>query len=97
MKRNGVRAVHTLGKHYIQLKDALNTLDRHMNTAKKVYNDLQPNIQSVAGEDVVNHINKGISSYDKIRNKVVDTHGQAEQHANAIVGSMRRNGVNIGI
>jgi len=96
-KKQGKRGIATLGKYYQTTKDALNALDRHVNTAKSVYEDVKPNIQQLGGDKVTQHINKGIASYDQIRNRVVDTHGQAEQHVNAVTGALRRQGVNIGI
>ena len=48
IKRTVGRHAATLGKRYGQVKDGLNTLDKHMNTAKSVYND--PQVKSTMKE-----------------------------------------------
>jgi len=97
LKKSGKRGIATLGKHYQTIKDGLNALDRGMNVAKSVYEDVKPNIQQLAGDKPIQHINKGIDSYDQIRNRVVDTHSQAEKHTAAVTGALKKQGINIGI
>ena len=88
IKRTVGRHAATLGKRYVQVKDGLNTLDKHMNTAKSVYNDpqVQSSIKELTGYKLTSNIIKGLSNYDQVRNRVVSTHNEAEQHTHNVVG-----------
>jgi len=99
IKRTVGRHAATLGKRYGQVKEGLNSLDRHMNTAKSVYNDpqMQSTMKELTGDKLTSKINKGLTNYDQVRNRVVSTHNEAEKHTNNVVGVLRRNGLNIGI
>ena len=99
IKRTVGRHAATLGKRYGQVKDGLNTLDKHMNTAKSVYNDpqVQSSIKELTGDKLTSKINKGLSNYDQVRNRVVSTHNDVERHTNNVVGGLKKNGINIGI
>ena len=70
------------------MKDGLHTLDKHMNTAKSVYNDpqVQSTIKELTGDKLSSKINKGLSNYDQVRNRVVSTHNEAEKHTHNVVG-----------
>jgi len=96
-KKQGKRAIATIGKHYQTTKDVLNRIDRGMNTAKSVYEDVKPTIQQLGGDKPISHINKGIQSYDQMRNRVVDGHNQAEKHVGNVVGALKKQGINLGI
>ena len=93
------RHAATLGKRYGQIKEGLNTLDGHVNTAKQVYNDpaVQSTIKDLTGDKVTSRVNKSLSNYDQIRNRVVSTHNEAGRHTNNVVGGLCRSGVSIGI
>lgn len=100
LKRHGKNAVVTLGKRYKQAKELANTIDKHMSTAKRIYKDVEPTINEVGGErgrQANERIKKGFSSYDQLRDRVVDTHGQAEKHVGQVVGALKKEGINIGI
>ena len=99
IKRTVGRHAATLGKRYVQVKDGVNTLDKHMHTAKSVYNDpqIQSSIKELTGEKLSSNINKGLSNYDQVRNRVVSTHNDVERHTNNVVGGLKKNGVSIGI
>ena len=64
IKRTVGRHAATLGKRYGQVKEGLNSLDKHMNTAKSVYND--PQIQStmieLTGDKLTSKNNKGLTN-----------------------------------
>ena len=99
IKRTVGRHAATSGKTYGQVKDGLNTLDKHMNTAKSVYNDpqVQSSIKELTGDKLTSNINKGLSNYDQVRNRVVSTHNDVERHTNIVVGGLTKNGIHIGI
>ena len=100
LKRHGRNAIHTLGKRYREAREVANKEDKYAQSAKRIYNDLEPTINEVGGDrgrTANEKIKKGFNSYDQIRDRVVDTHGQAEKHVSAVVGALKKEGVNIGI
>ena len=100
LKMRGRNVINTLGKRYTQAREVANTVDRHMNTAKRIYKDLEPTINEVGGSRgkyANENIKKGFNTYDQVRDRVVDTNRQAEKHVGAVVGALKKEGINIGI
>ena len=99
IRRTVGRHAATLGLRFGQVKDGLHTLDKHMHTAKSVYNgpQVQSTIKELTGDKLTSKINEGLSNYDQVRNRVVSTHTDRERHTNNVVGGLKKNGINIGI
>ena len=100
LKRQGQRAITTLGKRYKVAKDVANTVDRYVGQARRIHNDLQPTTNEAGGErgkHVNDQVKRAFSSYDSVRDRVVDVNNQAERHVGAVVGALGKEGINIGL
>lgn len=100
LKRQGQYAISTLGKRYKEAKDIANTVDRYMNQARRIHSDLQPTINEAGGErgkQINDKVKRAFSSYDSVRDRVVDVNNQAEKHVGAVVGALKKEGINIGL
>ena len=42
------------------------------------------------------HVIKALSGYDDIRSKVMDTHENAQNHYNSIIGDLKKKNIDIG-
>ena len=81
-------------KHF--LNSAYNiaqSIDHGMRTAKEVYGIVQPHIEQMAGSGqgpVQNKAMKIFSSYDNVRNRVMDSHQEVEHHVGSILDKMKK-------
>ena len=97
IKKSVGRHAASLGKRHGQIKDGLNELDRHVETGRKVYNNITPTIKELTGDTVTDKVNKSLSNYDAIRKRVVTTHNDAVRHTSNVIGCLKKEGVSSGI
>ena len=90
-----------IGQAYGFTKNILNNVDSGVRLFKNIYSIAQPVIQDVLGTDTAKTGNKfikqGLSGYEKIRNKVMDTDENLKRHYNTIVGGLEKNKIDIGL
>ena len=90
-----------IGQAYGFTKNILNNVDSGVRLFKNIYSIAQPVIQDVLGTDAAKTGNKfikeGLSGYENIRNKVMDTDENLKRHYNTIVGGLEKNKINIGL
>ena len=90
-----------IGQAYGFTKNILNNVDSGVRLFKNIYSIAQPVIQDVLGTDTAKTGNKfikqGLSGYENIRNKVMDTDENLKRHYNTIVGGLKKNKIDIGL
>ena len=90
-----------IGQAYGFTKNILNNVDSGVRLFKNIYSIAQPVIQDVLGTDAAKTGNKfikeGLSGYENIRNKVMDTDENLKRHYNTIVGGLEKNKIDIGL
>ena len=88
---------HILNSAYTFAKN----IDHGVRTAKDVYGIVQPHLEDLAGRDrtgpVQNKAMKIFSSYDNVRNRVMDSHQEVEGHVGSILDKMKKKNINIGL
>ena len=90
-----------IGQAYGFTKNIFNNVDSSVRLFKNVYSTLQPVIEDVLGSDAAKtgnkYIKQGLSGYEDIRNKVMDTDENLKKHYNQIVGGLEKNKIDIGL
>ena len=90
-----------LSRGYSNTKHFLNKVNEGYEVGKEVYKVLKPSIEALAGSQnykaIDNKVGKAISSYENVRNHVLDSHQQVENHVGGIVEQMKKKNINIGL
>ena len=90
-----------IGQAYGFTKNIFNNVDSGVRLFKNIYSIAQPVIEDLLGTDAAKTGNKfikeGLSGYENIRNKVMDTDENLKRHYNTIVGGLEKNKINIGL
>ena len=88
-----------IGQAYGFTKNIFNNVDSSVRLFRNVYSTLQPVIEDVLGSDAAKtgnkYIKQGLSGYEDIRNKVMDTDENLKKHYNQIVGGLEKNKIYI--
>ena len=94
-------AKHTIGGAYGYTKNIFNNVDSGVRLFKNIYSIAQPVIEDVIGTDAAKtgnkYIKEGLSGYENIRSKVMDTDENLKRHYNTIVGGLEKNKIDIGL
>ena len=76
-------------------------IDQGVRTAKTIYGIVQPHVEQMAGVERTNPMSnkamKLFSSYDNVRNRVMDSHAEVEHHVGSVVSELKKNKINIGL
>ena len=90
-----------LGNAYGFTKNFLGNIDSTVRTMKDIYSIASPVIDEVLGSKASaignKYIQKGLSGYEDIRNKVMDTDENIRKHYNTVVGGMQKKQIDIGL
>ena len=88
-----------LGRGYANTKHFLNKVNEGYEVGKEVYKILKPSIEALAGSQnyraIDNKVGKAISSYENVRNHVLDSHQQVENHVGGIRNQLDKKHINI--
>ena len=90
-----------IGNAYGFTKNFLGNIDSTVRTMKDIYSIASPVIEEVLGSKASatgnKYIQKGLSGYENIRSKVMDTDENIRKHYNAVVGGMQKKQIDIGL
>ena len=90
-----------IGNAYGFTKSFLGNIDSTVKTMKDIYSIASPVIEEVLGSKATatgnKYIQKGLSGYENIRNKVMDTDENIRKHYNTVVGGMQKKQIDIGL
>ena len=90
-----------IGNAYGFTKNIFNNVDSGVRLFKSLYSTLQPVLEDVIGSDATKtgnkYIKEGLSGYENIRSKVMDTDENLKRHYNTIVGGLEKNKIDIGL
>ena len=90
-----------IGDGYHKAKSFMGDLDSTINTAKNIYSIIQPAMTSLLGDTNTNvankYIMKNLNNYESIRNKVMDSEEQINNHYNHISNELKKNKIDIGL
>ncbi len=98
---------HTFGKArsyighvYGKTKGMLSDLDSGVRAMKDVYSVASPAMGSLFGkhfDEANKYVTKGLSGYEDIKSKVMDTDENVKSHYSAIVGDLKKKQIDIGL
>ena len=74
---------------YHHTKNVLGHVDKAVNIGKHIYNAVEPLINRYAGnhrQAISDHVMKGLSGYESLRNKVLD----ANDHVQSVAGHLKK-------
>ena len=94
------KAKKIIGNTYSTTKNTLTDIDSGMRTAKMIYSAFSPVFNSLLGEQYKNvnkNVIKGLSGYENLRNKIMETDEQARNHFNQITSDLKKNKIDIGL
>ena len=90
-----------IGNAYGFTKNFLGNIDSTVRTMKDIYSIAQPVLEDVLGSKATatgnKYIQKGLSGYENIRSKVMDTDENVGKHYNTVVGGMQKKQIDIGL
>ena len=90
-----------IGNAYGFTKSFLGNIDSTVRTMKDIYSIASPVLDEVLGSSATTKgnkfIQKGLSGYEDIRNKVMDTDENIRKHYNTVVGGMQKKQIDIGL
>ena len=90
-----------LSRGYANTKHFLNKVNEGYEVSKEVYKVLKPSLEAPAGSQnykaIDSKVGKAMSSYENVRNHVLDSHQQVENHVGGIVEQMKKKNINIGL
>ena len=90
-----------LSRGYSNTKHFLSKVNEGYEVSKEVYKVLKPSIEALAGSQnykaIDSKVSKAIHSYENVRNHVLDSHQQVENHVGGIVEQMKKKNINIGL
>lgn len=105
LNRNNLKNIYNTGKNvllrsYHHGKNFINTLDNGVRTGKAIYDIISPSIESLAGKnrltDFTNkHIDKGLSKYDEIKNKVVNADQRVNNEINTVNNKLKNHNIHL--
>jgi len=96
--RNSIRDVfnktkNVIGNTYKQTKQIFGDIDTGIRAAKTIYSAAAPLISDLLGTDFDNvnkHIIKGLSGYEDIRSKVMESDEQLKNNYNTVLGNLQK-------
>ena len=90
-----------IGNAYGFTKNFLGNIDSTVITMKDIYSIASPVLEDVLGSKATatgnKYIQKGLSGYEDIRTKVMDSHENIRKHYNTVVGGMQKKQIDIGL
>ena len=90
-----------IGNAYGFTKNFLGNIDSTVRTMKDIYSIASPVLDEVLGSSATTKgnkfIQKGLSGYENIRSKVMDTDENVRKHYNTVVGGMQKKQIDIGL
>ena len=105
LNRNSIRdainkSKNIVGKAYSTTKTFLGDIDSGIKTAKQIYSIVSPTLNSLLGTQYKNlnkNVIKGLSGYENLRNKIMETDEQINNHYNNISSNLKKNKIDIGL
>jgi len=96
--RNSIRQVfhktkEMIGNTYTTTKQIFGDIDTGIRAAKTIYSAAAPLISDLLGTDFDNvnkHIIKGLSGYEDIRSKVMESDEQLKNNYNTVLGNLQK-------
>lgn len=92
---------NNLGNAYSFTKNVFSNIDSAVRTAKDIYSIASPVLDEVLGSSATTkgnkYIQKGLSGYENIRSRVMDTDDNLKKHYNTIVGGLQKKQIDIGL
>ena len=79
-----------IGTAYTHTKTIFGTTDHGVNIGKTIFSVLHPYIEQLEQNHINKNVMKGLTHYDDIKKRVVDTHGKAENSLNDITDKLKR-------
>ena len=92
-----------LSRGYANTKHFLNKVNEGYEISKEVYKIVRPTLEAMSGghhqhfKAIDTKVDKAIKSYENVRNHVMDSHQQVENHVGSIVEQMKKKNMNIGL
>ena len=92
-----------LNRGYANTKHFLNKVNEGYEISKEVYKIVRPTLEAMSGghhqhfKAIDTKVSKAINSYETVRNHVLDSHQQVENHVGGIVEKMKKKNINIGL
>ena len=89
-----------VGNTYKQTKQLFGDIDTGVRAAKMIYSVAAPLISDLLGTDFDNvnkHIIKGLSGYEDIRSKVMESDEQLKNNYNTVVDNLQKQKIKIGL
>ena len=65
-------------------------IDHGIHVGRTVFSVLQPYIEQLGQNNINKNVMKGLTYYDDIKNRVIDTHDKAENTLNDITDKLKR-------
>ena len=84
-----------IGTAYTHAKTILGNIDHGINVGRTVFSVLQPYIEQLGQNAINKNVMKGLTYYDDIKKRVVDTHDKAENSLNDITDKLKRKNIMI--
>jgi hypothetical protein len=88
-----------LGKGYAKGKEILGKLNDGYGHAKQIYDAVSPLVDkylpSNTSKTIKDAVNKGMSEYENIREKVIDKHDHIKDNLNDIVGHLKKHKIKV--
>ena len=90
-----------IGNAYGFTKNFLGNIDSTVRTMKDIYSIASPVIEEVLGSKATatgnKYIQKGLSGYENIKSRVMDSDENLKKHYNTIVGGLSKKQIDIGL
>ena len=79
-----------IGTAYTHAKNILGNIDHGVNIGKTIFSVLHPYIEQLGQNHINKNVMKGLTYYDDIKKRVIDTHDKAENSLNDITDKLKR-------
>ena len=92
-----------LSRGYSNTKHFLNKVNEGYEVSKEVYKAVRPALEALSGthnqhfKAIDSKVSKAIHSYENVRNHVLDSHQQVENHVGGVVERLKKKNINIGL
>ena len=92
-----------LSRGYSNTKHFLNKVNEGYEISKEVYKAVRPALEALSGTHnqhfnaIDSKVSKAIHSYENVRNHVLDSHQQVENHVGGVVERLKKKNINIGL
>ena len=92
-----------LSRGYSNTKHFLNKVNEGYEISKEVYKAVRPALEALSGSHnqhfkaIDSKVSKAIHSYENVRNHVLDSHQQVENHVGGVVERLKKKNINIGL